>query len=139
MPGVLHDGDSVRGDSGFLAGPEQLFALLPSALPKVAALWEGYPDAAVLESATALPRASGDNLRSGDRAPTRLGKIAALAAAAANNLRPAKIRHHEVPQANYAPTEACWFRLGRVDRVTVTTADGRGVVYRQRDRPLIVV
>ncbi|WP_082320796.1 glycosyltransferase [Rhodococcus sp. 4CII] len=118
----------------FLAGPEQLFELLPSALPKVAALRAGYPDAVVLESATALPRASGDTLRSGARAPTGLGKIASLAAAAANNLRPIDIRHHQVPQANYSPTEARWFRLGRVDGVTVTTADGRGVVYRQRDR-----
>lgn len=42
--------------------------------------------------------------------------------------------HHQVPQANYSPQESRWFRLGRVDGVTVTTADGRGVVYRQRDR-----
>ena len=33
------------------------------------------------------------------------------------------------------PTQdARWFRLCTVDGVTVTTADGRGVVYRQRDR-----
>ena len=43
-----------------------------------------------------------------------------------NNLRPADPRHHEVPQANYPPIEARWFSLGRVDGVTVTTADGRG-------------
>jgi galactofuranosylgalactofuranosylrhamnosyl-N-acetylglucosaminyl-diphospho-decaprenol beta-1,5/1,6-galactofuranosyltransferase len=33
------------------------------------------------------------------------------------------------------PTQdARWFLLCKVDGVTVTTADGRGVVYRQRDR-----
>ena len=33
------------------------------------------------------------------------------------------------------PTQdARWFRLCTVDGVTVTTADGCGVVYRQRDR-----
>ena len=33
------------------------------------------------------------------------------------------------------PTQdARWFLLCNVDGVTVTTADGRGVVYRQRDR-----
>jgi len=33
------------------------------------------------------------------------------------------------------PTQdARWFRLCTVDGATVTTADGRGVVYRQRDR-----
>ena len=53
-------------------------------------------------------------------------------------LRPADPRNHSVPQANYPPIEARWFSLGRVDGVTVTTADGRGVVYRQRDRDKMV-
>ena len=43
-----------------------------------------------------------------------------------------------MPQANYPPIEARWFSLGRVDGVTVTTADGRGVVYRQRDRDKMI-
>ena len=38
------------------------------------------------------------------------------------------------PQINVATQDARWFSLCRVDGVTVTTADGRGVVYRQRDR-----
>ncbi len=29
-----------------------------------------------------------------------------------------------------------WYSLSRVDGATVTTADGRGVVYRKRDRDL---
>ena len=33
-----------------------------------------------------------------------------------------------------ATQDARWFLLCKVDGVTVTTADGRGVVYRQRDR-----
>jgi galactofuranosylgalactofuranosylrhamnosyl-N-acetylglucosaminyl-diphospho-decaprenol beta-1,5/1,6-galactofuranosyltransferase len=61
-------------------------------------------------------------------------KVRSLLAAVVNNARPADPRHHEVPQANYPPLQARWFSLGRVDGVTVTTADGRGVVYRQRDR-----
>ena len=51
-----------------------------------------------------------------------------------NNLRPADPHHHEVPQVNLPPIEARWFSLGRIDGATVTTADGRGVVYRKRDR-----
>lgn len=38
-----------------------------------------------------------------------------------------------MPQANLTPLEARWFSLSRVDGATVTTADGRGVVYRKRD------
>jgi galactofuranosylgalactofuranosylrhamnosyl-N-acetylglucosaminyl-diphospho-decaprenol beta-1,5/1,6-galactofuranosyltransferase len=42
--------------------------------------------------------------------------------------------HHVRPQINVATQDARWFSLCNVDGVTVTTADGRGVVYRQRDR-----
>lgn len=42
--------------------------------------------------------------------------------------------HHRRPELNVATQDARWFLLCQVDGVTVTTADGRGVVYRQRDR-----
>ncbi|GAA4386146.1 glycosyltransferase [Tsukamurella soli] len=119
----------------FLAGPEGLFDLLPTALPKVAAMRKEFPDAVVLPSATELPRATGEATALGTSIPlSPVAKAKTLAAAVRNNLRPADPRHHEVPQANYPPIEARWFSLGRVDGVTVTTADGRGVVFRQRDR-----
>ena len=51
-----------------------------------------------------------------------------------NNTRPAEARHHEVPQVNLPPIEARWFSLSRIDGATVTTADGKGVVFRKRDR-----
>ncbi|GAC70982.1 glycosyltransferase [Gordonia soli] len=119
----------------FLAGPDHIRDLLPTALPKVAQMRKQYPDAVVLPSATELPRTTGEATHLGARIPTSpIAKIRTLAAAVLNNARPADPRHHEVPQANYPPIEARWFSLGRVDGVTVTTADGRGVVYRQRDR-----
>jgi galactofuranosylgalactofuranosylrhamnosyl-N-acetylglucosaminyl-diphospho-decaprenol beta-1,5/1,6-galactofuranosyltransferase len=37
-----------------------------------------------------------------------------------------------------ATQDARWFLLSKVDGVTVTTADGRGVVFRQRDRAKMV-
>lgn len=118
-----------------LAGPEGLWDLLPSALPKVAAMRREYPDAVVLPSATELPTTTGEATALGVNAPKNpVAKAISLAAAIRNNLRPADPRHHEVPQANYPPIEARWFSLGRVDGATVTTADGRGVVYRKRDR-----
>ena len=123
----------------FLAGPDHIRALLPTALPKVAAMRKEFPDAVVLPSAQALPRTSGEATHLGVNEPKNpIAKIKALAGAVRNNLRPADPRHHEVPQANYPPIEARWFSLGRVDGVTVTTADGRGVVYRQRDRDKMI-
>ena len=84
-------------------------------------------------------RATGEATHLGTHVPTNpISKVKALAAAVVNNARPADPRHHEVPQANYPPIEARWFSLGRVDGVTVTTADGRGVVYRQRDREKMI-
>jgi len=123
----------------FLAGPHHIREILPTALGKVAGIRKEYPDAVVLPSATELPRTTGEATALGVNEPRgTLGKVKALAAAVRNNLRPADPRHHEVPQANYPPVEARWYSLGRVDGVTVTTADGRGVVYRQRDREKMI-
>jgi galactofuranosylgalactofuranosylrhamnosyl-N-acetylglucosaminyl-diphospho-decaprenol beta-1,5/1,6-galactofuranosyltransferase len=123
----------------FLRGPEHIRAILPTALGKVAAIRKEFPDAVVLDSATTLPRTSGEATELGVNEPKGpVAKAKVLAAVLANNLRAADPRHHEVPQANYPPVEARWFSLGRVDGVTVTTADGRGVVYRQRDRRKMV-
>ncbi|QKT05862.1 galactofuranosyltransferase GlfT2 [Gordonia sp. X0973] len=119
----------------FLAGPDHIRSILPTALGKVAGMRKEFPDAVVLDSATELPKATGEATALGVNEPKNpVVKVLTLAKALRNNLRPADPRHHEVPQANYPPVEARWFSLGRVDGVTVTTADGRGVVYRQRDR-----
>ena len=117
----------------FLRGPEALPELLPTALPKIRAMRAEYSDAVVLRSATELPPASGW-AGSREEPPNPVAKVAALAKGLLHNLRPADPRHHEVPQANFPPIEARWFTLSQLDGATVTTADGRGVVYRKRDR-----
>ncbi|GAB18802.1 galactofuranosyltransferase [Gordonia effusa NBRC 100432] len=123
----------------FLAGPDHIRSLLPTALPKVAAMRKQFPDAVVLESAQSLPKTTGEATALGVNEPANpIAKVRSLAAAVLNNIRPADPRHYEVPQANYPPIEARWYSLGRVDGVTVTTADGRGVVYRQRDRDKMI-
>ncbi len=123
----------------FLAGPDHIRSLLPTALPKIAAMRKQYPDAVVLPSATELPRTSGQATHLGTNIPEgKVAKLKSLTAALVRNAKPADPRHHEVPQANFPPIEARWFSLGRVDGVTVTTADGRGVVYRKRDRDKMI-
>ena len=118
----------------FLAGPEHLFTILESALPDVRAMRQHYPDAVVLPGATALPPAS-DKRRSRVKIPTSLPAIALrLARGVAHQLTQHDPAHHRQPQLNVATQDARWFLLCKVDGVTVTTADGRGVVYRQRDR-----
>ena len=121
----------------FLAGPEGLFDVLESSLPKVAAMRKQYPDAVKLPTAADLPCPSG-----APGVPTKdiggrlapLKKAIWLAKGVKHSLSKENKEHHDVPQANWAPIEARWFSLSRVDGATVTTADGTGVVYRKRDR-----
>ncbi|MGE2837236.1 glycosyltransferase [Mycobacterium sp. SMC-4] len=118
----------------FLAGPDNLFSILESALPEVRALREQYPDAVVLPGATALPPPS-DRRRRPVKIPVNAPAILTrLARGVAHQLKPHDPTHHHRPQLNVATQDARWFTLCKVDGVTVTTADGRGVVYRQRDR-----
>ncbi|MBV7302481.1 glycosyltransferase [Corynebacterium sp. TAE3-ERU2] len=121
----------------FLAGPERLFDILESSLPRIQQIRKDYPDAVVLPTAAELPKATGipgvpTHDIGGRLAP--LKKAVWLAKGIKHSLSKENDDHHEVPQANLSPLEARWFSLSRVDGATVTTADGRGVVYRKRDR-----
>ncbi len=124
-----------RALDDFLAGPENLFSILESALPEVRGMRQDYPDAVVLPSATALPAPSDKRWRKKVTIPTNpLAISTRLARGVVHQLRPHDPIHHERPQINVATQDARWFSLCKVDGVTVTTADGRGVVFRQRDR-----
>ncbi|MGZ5377367.1 MAG: glycosyltransferase [Mycobacterium sp.] len=119
----------------FLAGPEHIFSILESALPDVRAMRAEYPDAVVLESATALPTPSDKRWRKKVTIPTNpLAISLRLTRGVFHQLKAHDPEHHRRPQINVATQDARWFSLCKVDGVTVTTADGRGVVYRQRDR-----
>ncbi|UGT59394.1 glycosyltransferase [Nocardia asteroides] len=117
----------------FLAGPDKLFELLPSALGAVHAMRRSYPDAVVLPSSTALPLASHADVGAVGEPANPLAKVVRLARGLVHSTRPARTEHHETPQLNVPTLDARWFLLSQVDGVTVTTADGRGVVYRKRD------
>jgi galactofuranosylgalactofuranosylrhamnosyl-N-acetylglucosaminyl-diphospho-decaprenol beta-1,5/1,6-galactofuranosyltransferase len=118
----------------FLAGPEHIFSILESALPDVRKMREQFPDAVVLPGATALPPPT-DKRRKTVKIPVNPPAIAIrLARGVLHQLKQHDPAHHRHPQLNVATQDARWFLLCKVDGVTVTTADGRGVVYRQRDR-----
>lgn len=119
----------------FLAGPEHIFSILESALPEVRAMRQEYPDAVVLPSATSLPTPSDKKWRKKVAIPANPLSISwRLTRGVLHQLKAHDPEHHRRPQVNVATQDARWFSLCRVDGVTVTTADGRGVVYRQRDR-----
>jgi galactofuranosylgalactofuranosylrhamnosyl-N-acetylglucosaminyl-diphospho-decaprenol beta-1,5/1,6-galactofuranosyltransferase len=119
----------------FLAGPDHIFSILESALPDIRAMRQQYPDAVVLPSATALPTPSDKRWRKKIKIPVGPVSIGTrLVHGVAHQLKAHDPEHHRRPQINVATQDARWFSLSKVDGVTVTTADGRGVVYRQRDR-----
>ncbi|MDT5335447.1 MAG: galactofuranosylgalactofuranosylrhamnosyl-N-acetylglucosaminyl-diphospho-decaprenol [Mycobacterium sp.] len=119
----------------FLAGPEHIFSILESALPEVRRMRQAYPDAVVLPSATALPTPSDKRWRKKVQIPVSpLAISLRLSRGVVHQLKAHDPQHHVRPQINVATQDARWFSLSRVDGVTVTTADGRGVVFRQRDR-----
>ncbi len=125
-----------RAIQDFLAGPQRLFDLLPTALPEVRAQRAEFDDGRVLASARQLPLPTMDAVRAERflKPPTNpVTKIKTLAEGLVHNLLPAKPEHHERPQLNIGARDARWFLLSRIDGVTVATSDARGVAFRKRD------
>lgn len=117
----------------FLAGPEHIMEILPTALAEVHRVRKQYPDAVVVPSSTLLPAPSGADVPAVGSPVGPAAKVSRLAKGVLNNLKAAKGEHHDRPQLNVPTLDARWYLLSQVDGVTVTTADGRGVVYRKRD------
>ena len=129
----------VEAMRDFLAGPDQLFDILESSLPRIQKIRQQYSDARVIESAAELPPASGapgvPMADIGGRL-AKLKKIPWALKAAKHLLSKEDSRHHQTPQLNLTAHEARWFTLARVDSATVSTAGGTGVTFRKRDRDL---
>lgn len=126
-----------RAIDDFLAGPEHIFSILESALPDIRQIRTEYPDAVVLPAASELPAPLHKNtVMKPPVNPLVIGYR--LARGILHNLKVADPAHHVRPEYNVPTQDARWFRLCTVDGVTVTTADGCGVVYRQRDRAKMI-
>ncbi|QNE90323.1 galactofuranosyltransferase GlfT2 [Corynebacterium incognita] len=123
----------------FLAGPEHLFDILETSLPRIAEIRKGYSDAVIIDSADELPAPTGapgvPTKNVGGRL-SKLKKLPWLAKTVQHMVTKEDPAHHEAPQLNLTADEARWFTLSRVDSATVTTAGGTGVAFRKRDREL---
>ena len=122
----------------FLAGPDQLFDVLESSLPRIQSIRKNYDDAVIYESAAELPAPTGADVPL-NNIGGRLGKIKKipwLLKTLRHMSQEADPAHYEAPQINLNPNEARWYNLSRVDSATVTTAGGTGVAFRKRDKQL---
>ncbi|MDQ3463447.1 MAG: glycosyltransferase, partial [Actinomycetota bacterium] len=121
----------------FMAGPDLLFQLLPTALPTVREQRANYLDGKTLGSSSELPLPSMSSVKAERlfnfiKNPLTIGGT--LISALLHNLRPLNKKFEpERPQLNIAAQDARWFVLARLDSATVATADGRGVALRRRD------
>jgi galactofuranosylgalactofuranosylrhamnosyl-N-acetylglucosaminyl-diphospho-decaprenol beta-1,5/1,6-galactofuranosyltransferase len=126
-----------RAYEDFLAGPERLFPLLPTALPTALEHQGDYPDGQVVASSSDLPLPSmgavkAERFMKPPTTPWAIGRT--LLAALVHNLRHPKPDAAERPQLNISAQDARWFLLSRLDSATVGTADGRGVTFRRREQ-----
>ena len=71
----------------FLAGPDKLFELLPTALGRVASMRKEFPDAVVVGSSTELPLPSGAEVGAVGEPSNPLAKIVRLGKGVLHNLR----------------------------------------------------
>jgi galactofuranosylgalactofuranosylrhamnosyl-N-acetylglucosaminyl-diphospho-decaprenol beta-1,5/1,6-galactofuranosyltransferase len=120
----------------FLAGPDKLFEMLPTALGEVRALRAEFDDGRVVGSAKDLPLPSMEAAHAEHFSKVPANTIAlgkTLFQGLVHNLRAPRPEHHERPQLNIPAKDARWFLLSRIDGATVATADGRGAAFRKRD------
>jgi galactofuranosylgalactofuranosylrhamnosyl-N-acetylglucosaminyl-diphospho-decaprenol beta-1,5/1,6-galactofuranosyltransferase len=125
-----------RAYDDFLAGPERLFPLLPTALPTALEHQGDYPDGRVIGSSSDLPLPSmgaikAERFMKPPTTPVTIGRT--LLTALVHNLRKPKPDAAERPELNISAQDARWFLLSRLDSATVGTADGRGVTFRRRE------
>ena len=127
----------VEAMQDFLKGPDQLFSILESSLPRIQEIRKQYPDAQVIGSAADLPAPTGAPGVPTRNIGGRLAKVKKIpwALKALRHQFTAEDRAHwDAPQLNLTAEEARWYTLARVDSATVSTAGGTGVAFRKRDK-----
>ncbi|MEX3504322.1 glycosyltransferase [Corynebacterium sp. LK2510] len=129
----------VEAMKDFLKGPDQLFDILETSLPRIQNIRKDYSDAQVISSAADLPAPTGAPGVPTANIGGRLAKVKKLPwafKALRHQLRGEDRAHWDAPQLNLTAEEARWFTLARLDSATVSTAGGTGVAFRKRDKEL---
>lgn len=121
-----------------LDGPERLHEQLPTKLGEVRALRRGFPDAAVRPDHEAFAAVRTPRPRKRDvvsRAPgSTVATLAVAASGLARQLRPVPAGARRHPERVVAAADATWWTLSRLNSALVSTTDGTGVAWHQRDR-----
>lgn len=120
-----------------LAGPSQLFSLLPQRVKEVRALSSGFSDATTMPSLSDFPpRAISKPPRRGlePHVPTRLQLVPWTAKTVVRQLLVSvQPKFKDRPQAFVPYQDAAWWRLSQYDSAVVTNAEGTGAAWYKRD------
>jgi galactofuranosylgalactofuranosylrhamnosyl-N-acetylglucosaminyl-diphospho-decaprenol beta-1,5/1,6-galactofuranosyltransferase len=121
-----------------LAGPELLHPTLPTALPEIRAMVQGYDDATYLSDPSELPEVKRHKLpRKGkEPSPVISGKAATVQALLQplRQLRKPRELAQTHPEAEIMAQDAKWHKIGRYDSALVTLPDQSSAAFYRRDR-----
>lgn len=127
----------LEGLEDLLRGPDHLHATIASRLADIRATRAAFPDAAVQKDPAAFPPAKRARpLRKGvePTAPKGLVKgLTTAATGAVRQLRPVREGALVNPEVEVPAADSRWWRLSNVDSAIVSTADGTGAAWYQRD------
>ncbi len=127
----------LRALEDLLSGPEHLHATIGSKLPEIRRIRSEHPDAVVSKDPAAFPEPKPVRPPRRGREPevprgVARGLLSALTGAA-RQLRPVKPEAVDRPEASVPAMDARWWRLSHLDSAVVTSADGTGASWYQRD------
>lgn len=125
-----------------LAGPEALHATLPTTLPEIRAMVQGYDDATYLSDPGELPEVKRHKLpRKGkEPSPVISGRAATLQALLQplRQLRQPRELAQTHPEAEIMAQDARWHKIARYDSALVTLPDQSSAAFYRRDRDKFV-
>lgn len=130
----------LRALEDVMSGPDHLHSRLATTLPEIRRVRSGYADSQVHQDPGAFPSPRRVKLpRKGEDTQVQYGKYGKLpqikmaAVGMVKALRPVRASSREHPEAEIAAMSARWWLLSQYDSAIVSTSDGGGASWYQRD------
>jgi galactofuranosylgalactofuranosylrhamnosyl-N-acetylglucosaminyl-diphospho-decaprenol beta-1,5/1,6-galactofuranosyltransferase len=121
-----------------LAGPDGLHELLPTTLPTIKQLTQGYDDATLVADPSQFPEVQRHKLPRKGREPSPVisGKQATLQALLQplRQLRRPREMAQAHPEAEIMAQDSRWHKIARYDSAIVSMPDGTSAAFYRRDR-----
>ena len=121
-----------------MSGPSHLHEDLPTKLAEIRAFRSGQTDATIVKDPVGFPAVRRLKPPKRGKDPTEpsgsVGRYAAALAGVIRQVRPIKPTSRKNPEAAIAAADSKWWLLSQFDSALVSSADGAGASWYQRDR-----